>query len=75
MGSAVYRIVPFEGGWGVAHDGSTAGPYATKVLADLGADVLKIERPGAADPARRLGPNPRDEPHHGPAGLRQLPGG
>ena len=52
-----------------------AGPYATKVLADLGADVLKIERPGAADPARRLGPNPRDEPHHGPAGLRQLPGG
>ncbi len=33
MGSAVYRIVPFDKGWGVAHDGSTAGPYATKEAA------------------------------------------
>ena len=33
MGSAIYRIVPYEGGWGVAHDGSTAGPYATKEAA------------------------------------------
>jgi crotonobetainyl-CoA:carnitine CoA-transferase CaiB-like acyl-CoA transferase len=46
-----------------------AGPYATKVLADLGADVLKIERPGAGDPARRLGPYPRDEPHPERSGL------
>jgi len=33
MGSAVYKIVPYEEGWGVAHDGSTAGPYATKEAA------------------------------------------
>src|SRR2546430_17379515 len=33
MGSAVYRIVTFDKGWGVAHDGSTAGPYATKEAA------------------------------------------
>lgn len=33
MGSAIYRILPFEGGWGVAHDGATQGPYATKEAA------------------------------------------
>ena len=40
-----------------------AGPYCTKLLADYGADVVKVERPGIGDAARRLGPFPRDEPH------------
>lgn len=33
MKSAAYRIVPYQDGWGVEHDGRITGPYVTKEAA------------------------------------------
>ncbi|MQF49013.1 CoA transferase [SAR202 cluster bacterium AC-647-N09_OGT_505m] len=46
-----------------------AGPYCTKLLADFGADVIKVERPGTGDYARRMGPFPGDLSHPEKSGL------
>jgi len=43
--------------------------YCSKLLGDLGADVIKIEKPGLGDSSRRRGPFPDDLPHLERSGL------
>ena len=48
---------------------SLSAPYCSKLLADMGAEVVKIERPGVGDQAREYGPFLNDQPHHERSGL------
>ncbi|MGD9892367.1 MAG: CaiB/BaiF CoA transferase family protein [Dehalococcoidia bacterium] len=60
--------VPFAGLRVLELGEFVAVPYAGKMLADLGADVLKVEHPDAGDPSRRYGPFPasaEDDEHSG----------
>lgn len=47
---------------------SIGGAYCTKLLADLGAEVLLVERPGSGHPLRHAGPY-QDAPHIEKSGL------
>lgn len=46
-----------------------AGPYCTKLLADFGAEVIKVERPGQGDRTRAIGPFSQDDANPEKSGL------
>ncbi|MBI2908655.1 MAG: CoA transferase [Chloroflexi bacterium] len=43
---------------------TVAGSFCCKLMGDLGAEVVKVERPGTGSKARQRGPFLRDIPHH-----------
>src|SRR3974390_200069 len=45
------------------------GPYCGKLLSNMGAEVVKVEKPGLGDFARSWGPFPQDLPHLEKSGL------
>ena len=47
---------PLEGVRVVGLEQYMSGPYCTMLLADAGAEVIKVERPGAGDPRRAIPP-------------------
>ena len=49
--------------------GTQSGPYCTKLMADLGADVIHVEPPKTGDDARRSPPFPGDVSHPEKSGL------
>ena len=46
-----------------------SAPFCGKVLAELGAEVIKVEPPGVGDEARQRGPFPAGQPHPERSGL------
>jgi crotonobetainyl-CoA:carnitine CoA-transferase CaiB-like acyl-CoA transferase len=53
----------------VEYADSISGSYCGKLMADLGADVIKIEAPTSGDTARKTGPFPNDIPDAEKSGL------
>jgi crotonobetainyl-CoA:carnitine CoA-transferase CaiB-like acyl-CoA transferase len=52
-----HRMKPLAGIRVLSFEQFGAGPYSTLLLADLGADVIKVENPCGGDAARHVGPH------------------
>ena len=52
---------PLDGVTVLSFEVQIAGPYCAMMLADQGADVIKVEQPGSGDPARGLAPRVKNE--------------
>ena len=50
-----FRVLDFGSG--------ISGPWCCKILADYGAEVIKIEQPAIGDASRRIGPFAGNDPH------------
>ena len=57
-------MLPFEGITVVALEQAVAAPFATRQLADLGACVIKVERPGSGDFARHYDETVKGQSSH-----------
>jgi len=60
---------PLEGVRVVGLEQYMAGPYCTLLLADAGAEIIKIERPGLGDPRRQMPPFAEKDGHKKGAGF------
>jgi formyl-CoA transferase len=56
MGARVPGSLPLDGIRVADFTQALSGPFCTMLLADLGADVVKVERPGRGDDSRHWGP-------------------
>lgn len=65
----IVRNGPLHGVRVIEWGSLVSAPFCGKVLGELGADVIKIEPPGAGEEARQRGPFPDDAPHPERSGL------
>ena len=60
---------PLSGLRVVEYGDLVTAPFTAKILADLGATVIKVEAPRTGDRSRLVGPFPQDDPHPERSGL------
>ena len=68
-GEGAGRVGALEGVRVVELGQGVSAPFCAKLLADYGAEVIKVELPGGGDVTRSWGPFPGDEPHPEKSGV------